>query len=226
MTTKLRIGALISGGGRTLLNIADHVDAGTLAAQIAVVISSRADAAGVARARERGFDVRIADRVTFPDSADLDRAIMTWLAEARVDLVCACGYLRLLRIAPMFEGRVMNIHPALLPDFGGKGMHGEHVHRAVLASGRPFSGCTVHFADHRYDHGPVILQRTCPVLATDDVKTLAARVFEQECIAYPQAIRLFAEGRLVVREGRVEVRPAAEEAEALRSRRTEAPQDQ
>jgi len=206
MSAPLRIGALISGGGRTLLNIADRIDAGSLDAEIAVVISSRAGAAGVDRARERGFTVHVADRDSFETADAIDDAITRWLADADVDLVCACGYLRLLRIDPRFEGRVMNMHPALLPDFGGKGMYGAHVHRAVLAAGRSYSGCTVHFADDRYDHGPVILQRACPVLETDDVNTLAARVFEQECIAYPEAIRLFAQGRLTVRGGRVEVR--------------------
>lgn len=206
MSAPLRLGALISGGGRTLTNIADRIDAGALDAEIAVVISSRADAAGVERARQRGFEVRIADRNSPGAPNDLDEAITTWMADAGVDLVCACGYLRLLRIDPPLEGRVMNIHPALLPDFGGKGMYGEHVHRAVLAAGRSYSGCTVHFADDRYDHGPVILQRACPVFETDDVETLAARVFAEECIAYPEAIGLYAHGRLTVRQGRVEIR--------------------
>lgn len=118
--------------------------------------------------------------------------ITSLLRDKRIDLVCLCGYLRWFRIDPDFRGRVINIHPALLPDFGGQGMHGEHVHRAVLAAGRTVSGCTVHHVDDEYDHGLVILQRTCPVLPGDDPSTLAARVFEQECIAYPEAIRRLA----------------------------------
>ena len=101
----------------------------------------------------------------------------------------------------------MNIHPALLPRFGGPGMYGHHVHRAVLRAGETVSGCTVHFVDEEYDHGPIILQRECPVLPDDSPETLAARVFEQECRAYPEAVRLFAEGRLHIRGERVEILP-------------------
>ena len=110
-----------------------------------------------------------------------------------------------------FLGRVMNIHPALIPAFCGKGYYGHHVHEAVLAYGVKVSGCTVHFADNEYDHGPIILQRAVPVLDDDTPDTLAARVFEQECEAYPEAIRLFAEGRLRIEGRRVKImgeRPA------------------
>ena len=202
MTPPLRIAALISGGGRTLLNIADEIDRGRLDAEIVLVIASRADAAGAEHARARGFDVRVVPRERMEH---LDDLIEQWLREKHVDLVCLCGYLRLLRITPWLEGRVMNIHPALLPDFGGKRMYGRRVHQAVLDSGRTESGCTAHFVDAEYDRGPVILQRKVPVLPGDDAESLAARVFEQECIAYPQAIRLFAEGRLRIIEGKVEV---------------------
>jgi phosphoribosylglycinamide formyltransferase 1 len=189
----LRIAALISGGGRTLMNIADHIDRGRLPAEIVLVIASRAGAPGVELARARGFDVRVAPR----DQVDhIDDLIDRWLGEKDVDLVCLCGYLRLLPMHSRLVGRVMNIHPGPLPDFGGKGMFGKRVHRAVLAAGLAETACTVHFVDAEYDHGPVILQRKVPVLPDDDVETLAARVFEQECIAYPEAIRLFAEGRL------------------------------
>ena len=127
------------------------------------------------------------------------------LPEGLVDLVCLGGYLRWFRIDPPFENRVMNIHPALLPNFGGTGMYGAKVHRAVLDSDATVSGCTVHFVDDHYDHGPIILQRTCPLLAGDDVDHLAGRVFEQECIAYPHAIGLFAADRLSVRDGMVNI---------------------
>jgi phosphoribosylglycinamide formyltransferase-1 len=206
MTEPLRIAALLSGGGRTLLNIADHIDDGRLNAEVAIVIASREKIAGVERARARGFDVRIARVRDFPTEEDMHDAITRWMVEKEVQLVCLCGYLRWVRIDEPFVGRVMNIHPALLPDFGGKGMYGEHVHRAVLAAGRTTSGCTVHFVDEHYDHGPTIVQRTCPVMADDTPHTLAARVFEQECLAYPEAIRLFAEGRVRLVKGRAEIR--------------------
>jgi folate-dependent phosphoribosylglycinamide formyltransferase PurN len=115
-----------------------------------------------------------------------------------VDLVVQGGWLCLWKIPPRYENRVMNIHPALLPCFGGQGMWGHHVHEAVLAAGCKVSGCTVHFCTNEYDKGPIIVQRTCPVADDDTPDTLAERVFEQECIAYPQAIRWFAEGRLRV----------------------------
>ena len=187
MSGPLRLGALLSGGGRTLLNLADHIADGTLPASIAVVIASRPDAPGVARARDRGLDVRVA-RPTMHDQ------ITAALREHEVDLVCLCGYLHWLRVDEPFADRVINIHPALLPDFGGTGMYGLRVHRAVLEAERDVSGCTVHFVDDQYDHGPIILQRTCPVLPGDDAQTLADRVFEQECIAYPDAIRLIGRG--------------------------------
>jgi phosphoribosylglycinamide formyltransferase-1 len=205
MEAPLRIAALLSGGGRTLMNIADEIDAGTLNAEVVLVIASREKIAGVERARARGFDVRIARRRDFETDNALHDAITRWMLEKDVQLVCLCGYLRWLRIDEPFKGRVINIHPALLPEFGGKGMYGEHVHRAVLEAGRTASGCTVHFVDEQYDHGPTIVQRTCPVRPDDTVDTLAARVFEQECIAYPEAIRLFAGGRARLVAGRAEI---------------------
>lgn len=186
-TPPLRIAALISGGGRTVLNLQDAIDAGDLPAQIITVISSSPRASGVARLRERGL------HVACPPRDDHD-AIHAALAAANVDLICLAGYLRLFRIDPAFEGRVINIHPALLPDFGGRGMYGDRVHAAVLAEGRTETGCTVHLVDDRYDHGPPLLQRRCPVRPDDDVPTLAARVFAEESIAYPEAIGRFARG--------------------------------
>ena len=205
MNRPLRLGALISGGGRTLMNIADRIDDGTLNAEIAIVVSSRAGAAGVQLARERGLAVHVVLRRDFDTDEALHDAITAWLVQAQVDLVCLAGYLRWFRLDEPLKGKVINIHPALLPEFGGKGMYGERVHRAVLAAGRTESGCSVHFVDERYDHGPVIIQRRCPVLPDDDEQTLAARVFEQECIAYPEAIRLIAEGRVRLVGDRAEI---------------------
>jgi phosphoribosylglycinamide formyltransferase-1 len=202
MSRRYRLAALLSGGGRTLMNIADHIDDGRLDAEVAIVIASREKIAGVERARARGLDVRIARPRDFPTEDDMHDAITGWLREAKIDLVCLCGYLNWLRIDEPFVGRVINIHPALLPDFGGKGMYGDHVHRAVLEAGRTVSGCTVHFVDELYDHGPTILQRTCPVLPDDTIDTLAARVFVQECIAYPEAIGMFISDRVKLENGR------------------------
>jgi phosphoribosylglycinamide formyltransferase 1 len=203
--TLLRLACMISGGGRTVLNIADEIDAGRLNARIELVISSRGDVPGVERCRARGFNTLVIRRNDFPTEDDMHQAITRQLSERNIDLVCLCGYLRMFRVDDPFRGRVMNIHPALLPDFGGHGMYGDAVHRAVLASGAAVSGCTVHFVDERYDMGPVILQRKVPVLPNDDEHTLAARVFEQECIAYPEAIRLFGEGRVQLHGNHVHI---------------------
>lgn len=205
----LRLGCLISGGGRTLLNLCDRIDDGMLNAEAALVIASRAEAAGVERARQRGLPVRIAACGDFASEPAMHDAITRWLLEAQVELACLCGYLRWMRVDPPLTGKVVNIHPALLPAFGGQGMHGERVHAAVLASGAKESGCSVHFVDEQYDHGPIILQRRCPVLPGDTVDSLAARVFEQECQAYPEAIALFAEGRVKVEHGQVVRLPSA-----------------
>ena len=205
MSRTLRLGVLVSGGGRTLLNIADCIDLGDLPATVAVVISSRAAAPAVQRGRDRGFDVRVAPRKNFPNEKEMHDTITSLLLEHLVDLVCLGGYMRWYRVDPSFEHRVMNIHPALLPDFGGRGMVGRRVHRAVLDSDATVSGCTIHFVDDQYDHGPIILQRTCPVLPGDDEDHLAGRVFEQECLAYPEAIRLFADDRLSVADGVVNI---------------------
>jgi len=207
MSRRLRLAAMISGGGRTLMNLADRIDDGSLNSSIELVISSRASAPGNEKARQRGFEVRTALQRDFGNLDQLHDTITAWLIAKNVDLVCLCGYLRKVRIDPSLKNRVINIHPGPLPEFGGQGMFGDHVHRAVLASGRAQSACTVHFVDELYDHGPTILERSCPVLAGDDEHTLAARVFEQECIAYPEAINLIAAGRVRIAHGLVEILP-------------------
>ncbi|MCC7203905.1 MAG: phosphoribosylglycinamide formyltransferase [Phycisphaeraceae bacterium] len=188
----LRLAVLISGGGRTLINLAEQIDAGELAAQIVCVISSRGDAAGVERTRKRGLAVQVVERKSFRGSAEFSGVVWPIVRQSGAELVCLAGFLSLLVIPDDFAGRVINIHPALLPKFGGPGMFGHHVHEAVLAAGEKESGCTVHYCDQSYDTGAIVVQRRCPVLPGDTPDTLAARVFEQECIAYPQAIRKIA----------------------------------
>jgi phosphoribosylglycinamide formyltransferase 1 len=204
---RLRIAVMISGGGRTLVNLATCIERRVLDASIELVVSSRAEAPGVALARERGFDVRIATPPMFGDERAMHDVITQWLVERGIGLVCLAGYLRLMRVDQPYIGRVMNIHPALLPKFGGKGMYGLRVHEAVLAAGDRVSGCTVHFVNEEYDRGPVILQKTCPVLPGDTPESLAARVFELECKAYPEAVALFADGRIEYAPDRVRILP-------------------
>ena len=196
----IRLAVLISGGGRTLLNLHQRIEDRSLRAVIATVVSSREDVAGVERSREAGLPTLVIERRGLTPDAfqrELTQAV------AGADLVCMAGFLSLWRIPDEFYGKVINIHPALLPEFGGAEMYGRRVHEAVLAAGKTISGCTVHFCDNQYDHGPIILQRTVPVLPDDTADTLAGRVFEQECIAYPEAIRLFADGRITLHEGAV-----------------------
>ena len=203
----IRLGVLISGGGTTLLNVLDYIRDGRLNAEVAVVISSRSTVAGVEKARKAGLEVKIIRKKDYPDIDQFSGHIEKALTKAKVDLVIQGGWLCLWKIPQKYENRVMNIHPALLPSFGGKGMWGHHVHDAVLKAGCKVSGCTVHFCTNEYDKGPIIVQRTCVAKDTDTPDTLAARVFEQECIAYPEAIRLFAAEKLRVENGIVKVLP-------------------
>ncbi len=204
----VRLGVLISGGGTTLLNFLEAMHRGELAAEVPVVIASRGDCRGVERSRSRDLRCEVIERRAFPDVASFSKAIFDTLRTAQVDLVTLAGFLSLIEIPDDFLGRVMNIHPALIPAFCGHGFYGHHVHEAVLMRGCKLSGCTVHFADNHYDQGPIILQQAVPVLDADTPETLAARVFEAECSVYPEAIRLFAAGRLEIRERRVVTLPA------------------
>jgi len=202
----IRLGVLISGGGTTLMNILEYINDCRLNAEVALVISSRSTVAGVERAKNAGLDVKIIRKKDFAPIDKFSKQIEKELVAAKVDLVIQGGWLCLWKISPRYENRVMNIHPALLPSFGGKGMWGHHVHEAVLNAGCKVSGCTVHFCTNEYDKGPIIVQRTCPVKETDNPDTLATRVFEQECIAYPEAIELFASGKLLVQNGIVKIK--------------------
>jgi formyltetrahydrofolate-dependent phosphoribosylglycinamide formyltransferase len=199
----VRLGVLISGGGRTMANIDKAIKANQLPAQITAVICSRKEIKGVQLSRKIGFEPAIIRVKDYPDIEIFSRKIIEILDVAKVDLVIQAGWLCLWHIPEQYENRVMNIHPALLPSFGGQGMWGHHVHEAVLHAGCKVSGCTVHFCTNEYDKGPIIVQRTCPVLDDDTPDTLADRVFEQECLAYPEAIQLYAEGRIEVQKGKV-----------------------
>jgi formyltetrahydrofolate-dependent phosphoribosylglycinamide formyltransferase len=193
---ELPIAVWLSGGGTTLRNLLDEQERGRLPIRVVHVASSRPDVRGVQRAHDAGLPVDIIERGKFASVDAFSDALFAGARQGGARLVCLAGFLRLIKVPDDFIGRVMNVHPSLLPAFGGKGMHGHHVHEAVLAHGAKVSGCTVHFADNAYDQGPIILQRPVPVLDDDTPETLAARVFAEECVAYPEAIRLFAADRL------------------------------
>jgi phosphoribosylglycinamide formyltransferase-1 len=186
----IQLAILISGSGRSLQNFIQEIATKRLDARIKGVVSSSAVAGGNQRTKEAGLSLQVVDRKT-PDFSD---AITKAVDVLGPDLVLLAGFLQLWKFPKKYEGRVLNIHPALLPDFGGKGMYGDHVHEAVLKSGVKETGCTVHYADLRYDRGPIILQRRVPVLPNDTAATLSSRVFAEELIAYPEAVRMVAKG--------------------------------
>ena len=198
MATNLNIAVLVSGGGTTLRNLVACIARRELEASVKLVIGSRAGLAAEQRAAEAGVLYEVVARRQFVSIEAFSERVFALIEQAGVDLVVLGGWLCLLRVPERWLGRVMNIHPALLPSFGGRGMYGHFVHEAVLAHGCKVSGCTVHFVDNTYDTGPIISQLVCDVRDDDTPQTLAARVFEQECLAYPQAIRDFAAGRLKI----------------------------
>ena len=209
MQHPVRLAVLLSGSGSTLQNLLDRIAAGTLPAQVVVVVASRSDAYGFERARLAGIPARVVARKEYADVERFNDALHAALEPYAADLVVLGGFLSLFQPRTRYAGRVMNIHPALIPAFCGAGFYGDKVHRAVLESGVRVSGCTVHFADDQYDHGPIILQGTVPVLDDDTPETLAARVHALERELYPEAIRLWALGRLRIEGRRVRILPAA-----------------
>jgi formyltetrahydrofolate-dependent phosphoribosylglycinamide formyltransferase len=205
----LRLAVLLSGEGTTLQNLIDHIEAGKLDASIVVVISNQPDAYGLVRAKRHGLEAICLPWRAYRDAQAYDDALNRTLDRYVPELIALAGFLRVFRYAAHYRGRVINIHPSLIPAFCGKGFYGLRVHQAALAYGVKVSGCTVHFADEEYDHGPIILQRVVPVLDDDTPERLAARVMLEERQAYPEVIQLFAEGRLQVEGQRVTILESA-----------------
>lgn len=189
-----RLAILVSGGGRSLENLAERTGDGRLDASIALVLSDRRAAGALERAERLGLDHTVVPWSKEASPESFGRAVFEAVEAADCDLVVLAGFLRLLPIPKRWRGRVINIHPSLLPAFGGKGYWGHHVHEAAIARGVQFSGCTVHFVDDRYDEGPIVLQRVVEVAPEDDAESLAAKVFEEEKIALPEAIRRVLDG--------------------------------
>ncbi|NOX97246.1 MAG: phosphoribosylglycinamide formyltransferase [Nitrospirae bacterium] len=209
MAKPVNLAVLLSGGGRTLENILDCIREKKLDARVVVVISSREDAYGLVRAKRAGIDAHCVPHKLYQgdDAGKFSEEINKILSLYPVDLIVMAGFMHLFKSGEKYKGKVMNIHPALIPSFCGKGYYGHHVHRAVLDYGVKISGCTVHFADNAYDRGPIILQAAVPVKDDDTPDTLAARVFAEEGKLYPRAIQLFAEGRLAIKGRKVYLKP-------------------
>src|SRR5208282_534784 len=191
----IRLAVCVSGGGTTLQNLIDLIRARRLRAEIVQVVASRPRIGAIPRAEAAGLPLSLASQ-TAHSSAEFSASVFDPIRHSRADLVILGGFLALVHIPRDYKGRVINIHPALIPAFCGKGFYGSKVHEAALGMGVKVSGCTVHFADDSYDTGPIINQRVVPVLEGDTVETLAARVFKEECEALPEVIALYAEGRL------------------------------
>ena len=199
----IRLAVFLSGGGRTLVNLVDFIGRGELEAEIAVVVSDRDGVAGIDRAAQAGLPTSVLVRRDFESATEWSEAAFAVCRDAKADLVVLAGFLSLVVVPDDFRLRVVNIHPSLIPAFCGRGFYGHHVHEAAIERGVRVSGCTVHLVDNQYDHGPILLQRVVPVENGDTADDLAALVFEAECEAYPEAIRLLAQGGLQLSDGRL-----------------------
>ena len=199
------IAVLISGGGTTLRNLLEKIDAGRLDVAVTLVISSSSDAKGLEYTQRAGIAHEVVCRGDHADQDEFSQVLFDHCRRAEVEYVVMGGFLKRVTIPADFENRVLNIHPALIPAFCGQGFYGHHVHEAVLQYGAKLSGCTGHFVDNQYDHGPVILQQTVEVRDDDTPDTLAARVFTAECEAYPASLALLAAGKVSVEGRRVRI---------------------
>jgi len=212
MSQKLKLGVLASGSGTNLQSIIDACAGGSIDAEVVLVISNNPDAGALQRAADAGLPHTCINHRAFSSREQFDREVVGALQQAGVELVCLAGFMRLITedFLAAFPGRVINIHPALLPAFPGI-----DVQRKAIDYGARFSGCTVHFVDSGVDTGPVIIQAVVPILDDDTPDTLAGRILRQEHKVYPRAIQLFAEGRLRIEGRRVRIVDAADDAAAL-----------
>jgi phosphoribosylglycinamide formyltransferase-1 len=202
----LRVAVLLSGEGTSLENLFEHIEARSLPARVVCVIASKAEAGGLARAARRGVPAVAVPRKQYRDPQAFNDALHAALEPHAPELVLLLGFLSPFELRGRYEGRALNVHPALIPAFSGKGFYGRRVHEAVLAAGAKLSGATVHFVDAEYDHGPIVLQRAVPVQDDDTPETLAARIQAVERELVPEAVRLFAAGRLAIEGRRVRIR--------------------
>ena len=202
----LRIAVLLSGEGTSLENLLDGIERGEVPGRVVLVLASKEAAGGLARASRRGIPAVAVPRKQFRDIKSFNDALHAELERHDPDLVLSLGFLSPFELRGRYEGRALNVHPALIPAFSGKGFYGHRVHEAVLAAGVKVTGATVHFVDEEYDHGPIVLQRSVPVLEDDTPATLAARVQAAERELVPEAVRLFATGRLELHGRHVRIR--------------------
>ena len=205
--SKLRLGVLVSGGGSNLQSIIEHCNSGYLPAEVAIVISSKEGVYALERAKRHNISYAVVDPKKFPTKEAYEDELIKLLKSSNVGLVVLAGFLKVLspHFVNAFQGKIMNIHPSLIPAFCGEGFYGERVHKAVLDYGVKITGVTVHFVDEGTDTGPIILQRAVPVLDDDTPEILAQRVLREEHKIYPEAIKLFAQGRLQIHGRKVKI---------------------
>lgn len=203
----LRIAVLLSGSGTSLENLFEHIDRG-LPAEVVCVVASKKSAFGLTRASNRGVPAIAVPRRDHPDVASFNDALHAALAPFEADLICLLGFMSPFELRDRFVGRALNVHPALIPAFSGKGFYGHHVHEAVLKKGVKWTGATVHFVSEGYDEGPILLQGTVAVRDDDTPDSLAERVQALERELVPEAVRLIADGRVRIEDGRTRIAPA------------------
>ena len=199
---------VLSGNGTSLENLLKHIESGDVPGEVVAVISSKANAYGLERARAHGIPAIAIPRKEHPDPDAFNDALPAALEPYEADLVALLGFLSLFQLRGRYDGRVINVHPALIPAFSGTGFYGQRVYEAVLEAGVKLTGATVHFTDDEYDHGPILLQEAVAVEAGDTPDSLAARVTAVERRLVPEAIRLIAEGRVEIKDGRTRLLPA------------------
>ena len=204
-THALRVAVLLSGNGSSLENLLEHIDSGQVNAEVVVVVCSKEEAFGLERARRRRIPAIAVSRKKYPDGKEFNDHVHAALAPYDVELVALLGFLSLFELRGKYEGRSINVHPALIPAFCGRGFYGRRVYEAVLESGVKLSGATVHLSDDEYDEGPILLQEAVPVLEDDTVESLAQRVQAAERRLVPQAVQLFADGRVRVEGHRARI---------------------
>ncbi len=199
----MNIGVFASGRGSNFQAILNAIQRGELPARVMLLLSNRSDAGALAIARSNGIPAIHLSQKQFPDENSYSAKLLDVLREHDVQFIALAGYLKMVpaAVVRIYRNRILNIHPALLPSFGGPGMYGHYVHEAVLASGAKVSGATVHIVDEEYDRGPIVIQKTVPVEQHDTPETLAERVLAVEHEIYPQALKAFAENRVTIEEG-------------------------
>jgi phosphoribosylglycinamide formyltransferase-1 len=205
---KLNLAVLASGGGTNLQALIDAIERGELLAEIKIVISNNSKAFALERARNHNIPALHLSHKQFAIPEEFDQRLLEVLKENQIDMVILAGYMKILSpvIIRAYKNRILNIHPALLPHFGGPGMYGIHVHEAVIKSGVKITGVTVHIVDEVYDHGAIVIQKPLEVKDDDTPETLAERVLKIEHQTYKEAIQLFAEGRVEVKDNRAYIK--------------------